>query len=477
MAGGGIPLTNIDLHILIGQSNMEGRADMANLPVFYQGALTNVKIWGGSSFANMNSTLNNNQYPSQLNQFGPEFGYLLPHANRQLTDQYCVKYALGSTGLYPGSSAVTADNPSALDWSPSTGGLYTNLITELTAAKAWLNSNGFAPRIKSILWIQGERDSNNETWANAYAANLEDLFFTNLIPDLSAIDNTVNASTLPVIIHRIHSGFASTYLSTVRAAQYTFKSNHTNVYIFDTDFFPLKSGDPSHFDWLGQIYLGQNALALLRQNFALNEDWMASNPTSITVTDPADSITISNGSSSPALGFINAHSGTVTIQSNNAIGPAILATSGQVSMMGYFGWVNNSTPQSAHIFSLYKNTTNWVRMQSGNTADGSYFRLIIQIAGVNVYDLNVTAGSITSTQLIKITYDYSNSEIKFWYFSTTTGAWVQLGTTQTYSLATSGEQLYPYWTATDSATHVGGTSSFTRKLFLANSHFSSVFPL
>lgn len=464
-------VSDASLHILIGQSNMHGTADMSDLPSAYAGEKSNVKIWNGSSFENLNSTLNNNQYPVPNDHFGPEFSFLVDRANLTGQVQYCIKIALGSTGLYAGSSLVTGDNPGAKDWSPSTDGLYADLIEALDAAKIVLNNMDIEPRVASILWVQGERDAGNATWAAAYEANLEDLFFDNLIPYIeSEID--ITATNIPILIPRLQSLGGWSEINTIRTAQYNFFAAHSNVYLFDTDIFPLLV-DNIHYSFLGYLWIGQNALSKLSGNYELNEDWLAASPASITVTNPADSITITNGPNT--LLFSNAHSGTVSVYTNKAETGFVLASSGQVSVMCYMHWSDPTIPVSTHFFSLYKDDNNLARIQSRNTADGNRFRLTIRIAGTFVYDAEVSFNRIA---LVKITYDYATNEIKFWHMAltSTTNEWVQMGTTQTLSLATAGQQLKVLFSGSDSAADVGGDTGVYRKLFMQNALFNTAFP-
>ncbi len=465
--------TPVDVHILIGQSNMDGRGAMASLPSGYTGAKTNVQMYNGSAFVSLDSTANNNQYPVLSNQYGPEFTYLLDYANQTGRDQYCFKLSLGSTGLYPGSSAVTADNPTAKDWSPSTGGLYTDLINLITSGTAALRASGKIPVIKSILWMQGERDAGNATWAAAYGTNLTDLFFTNLIPFLQTINATVNSATIPIILPRIANSSGASDLATVRAAQLAFTVTYSNAKTFDTDFYPLNV-DNIHYGNLGFLWLGHNALSKLNLTYAYNEDFMAANPASITITDAADGVTITNGA--PSLIFANAHSGTVAIFANKAeTAFGLINSSGIVATSCFMTWNGTGIPVSAHIFSLYKDTTNFVRIQSRNSSVGADYRLIIQIAGVNVYDVNTAIGL---SSLVKITYDYSTNAVKFWVLTktSTTNLWVQMGTTQTAVLANAGTQLKTLITCTDAAADSGGTAGVYRKISMNNADYSTAFP-
>lgn len=75
------------------------------------------------------------------------------------------KYAVGGTGLF--------QNPNQNDWNVNSSGEVFDGFKS-----SWDNFVAQCPcpvEVLGIVWIQGEKDSSNNGWANAYAQNLQDL--------------------------------------------------------------------------------------------------------------------------------------------------------------------------------------------------------------------------------------------------------------------------------------------------------------
>lgn len=151
----------VSVVMLHGQSNASGREPMANLNSQYQGDLQWLKVWNGTTFVDINSTLNNNQYSDTYsnNEFGIEYklGDLL---NRNYSKTvYVFKQVQGGSYL-----ANTAPS-----WSSNPiGAEFTQLSTDLTALKEWELAGGYTINKMRFVWIQGEADSLTLANANAY---------------------------------------------------------------------------------------------------------------------------------------------------------------------------------------------------------------------------------------------------------------------------------------------------------------------
>jgi len=462
-AGGGQAGT-LDFHILAGQSNMKGnKSDVDNLPVRYKGEIAGVQIWNGSSFESLDVSTNNNQFPASTKDgaFGPEITYLVDQAQKTGRTQYVVKYAIGATGLAAGSSDQ--------DWSPQSEELYTALTTAISQAAASVDGT---VRIKSIFWMQGERDATNSTYADAYEENLEDFFFDSLIPFLKTIDSTVNENTIPIIVPRLHSSLPSVdypEADTVRAAQVSFANSHANVRIIDTDYYPLNE-DSIHFTDLGYLWLGHNALAKLNGNYILNEQWENANPAIVTVTDPADGVTIASGTSVPGLRISCDHAGISALFANRAEVPI---TEQSVSVSVWMSWNTTASQVTAHSLVLFKDSNNYIRLMARNTSDGANYRLIILQNGSSVYDFNTPH---PHGSLVKITYDHETNEIRFWVIErdSSTNEWVQMGTTQVFDM---DGLVSVTFTAPNNASDNGGASCDYRSLWITENDFETAFPI
>lgn len=109
-------------------------------------------------------------------------------------------------------------------------------------------------------------------------------------------------------------------------------------------------------------------------------------------------------------------------------------------------WATNSTSEDVCAMKLtnqatpatsneHSQTTN-AQISSRQSSGGKY-RLTAGTSSWNSYDLD---SSITKGKDVKIVYNTSNSEIKFYYWNTS--VWTQIGTTQTYDIDGAGNPLY-----------------------------------
>jgi hypothetical protein len=129
-----------------GQSNAVARnneADNSYLGITFP--ISKSKYWNNVSFTYENTVFGINQASDPAGNWGVEFrnAYNLSQSNRQ---NYLLKYAIGGTSM-------------ATTW----------LFGSYTIAKIMARSGR---AFKNFIWIQGETDSTNLAWANAYQANL-----------------------------------------------------------------------------------------------------------------------------------------------------------------------------------------------------------------------------------------------------------------------------------------------------------------
>lgn len=222
--------------LLAGQSNMDGRPSVADLPSPYNQPQTEVKIWNYWSGGGWDDLQGGFSTYNTGNLFGPEvsFGYAL---NEMFPDDdiYLVKYAEGGTSL-------------AEDWNPNgTGGHYNTLKAAANAALQDLTGDGLSPEVAGMIWMQGERDSQYADMAAAYETNL-----TNLI---TAARTDFSVPDMQFVVGRIATYFG-TYNAQVRAAQVAVAEGMDDVEWIDTDDLPWISGNPGHYNAAGQIELG-----------------------------------------------------------------------------------------------------------------------------------------------------------------------------------------------------------------------------
>jgi len=151
----------VSVVMIHGQSNASGRVPMAQLQSRLTGELQWMKVWNGTGFDNIDSTLNNNQYSDTQsgNEYGVEF-----ELGERLNLQY--EKTIYVFKQVQGGSYLANNAPS---WSRNPiGAEFTQLSNDLTALKEWELSNGYTINKMRFVWIQGEADSLVLAYANAY---------------------------------------------------------------------------------------------------------------------------------------------------------------------------------------------------------------------------------------------------------------------------------------------------------------------
>ena len=238
--------TPIKVFLLAGQSNMTGWASTSGLSADLSQSQPAVLIRANGDVYWKNAR--------KWLQCGPGFGHALGCFGPELT------FGKSVTGPVPGKKIAlikytVGGTELATRWRPpSSGGevgdLYVKFIYEIGISLATLDSN-YIPEIAAVLWMQGEYDAKNLSYANEYQYNL-----ANFINDIRA---KLNNPQLPFIIGMIDEQNLWPYSQIVRTAENTVAKTLSNVGIFDTRGFPT---DGVHYQRDGMIRLGQS--------FALN---------------------------------------------------------------------------------------------------------------------------------------------------------------------------------------------------------------
>jgi Carbohydrate esterase, sialic acid-specific acetylesterase len=247
-----LPPGSVDFYIIAGQSNC-GRSTVSEMSggeaAIYDVDFSNTYIQNPSASITpwtqinpgTNTKLGN---PNASDEFGPEVSLSKKLNDRDSHSHYILKYGLGNTDLYN-------------DWAP--GSTYRNALKSYME-DCVIDALGLGKKlnIKAFIWMQGENDATNLTWANAYEANLIDLVdeirthWATLVTDNSLGTPT----TMKCIIGRINgiSDSSEIYRTTVRTAQDNFVAGDGNAILIDTDSYPLK--DSVHYSATGQISFG-----------------------------------------------------------------------------------------------------------------------------------------------------------------------------------------------------------------------------
>lgn len=253
LAGGGSAITDVQVIVGAGQSNMSGRGTPAGVEfdpvdsrIFEFGS-------GASSITPAGVPLDMHDTPtglSPLTTFAREYARTLPPTTALLL----VPAAHGGTGF------TTA---APLTWdSTVSGGLYSDMINQTLAAIAAAQDLwGVVPSLGALLWHQGEADGALTT--AEYAAHL-DALISNARTDL-------NTPNLPVIVGQMSSDWVAQNAGPLRvqAAHIDTPARVSLTAFADSLPDTGREADLVHFGRTGVEHLGKtmfNALPVARAN-------------------------------------------------------------------------------------------------------------------------------------------------------------------------------------------------------------------
>lgn len=238
------------LVIHLGHSNCQGFADMNTLQAEYESTFTNIKAWGGSSFASLDYLVNNNQYPvSHRNtKFGIEFALLTLLQTTWNEDVYYFKYGIGGT-------KVAADG-AGTDWNVANKGEYAYVsMSELNKVLAYMwNTLGITDYEIYIVIHHGENDAVVEADSLAFTTNLTALI--NFI--LDNLSGTAFTNSIKFIgLGQNNNNQGQTYSNNVLISYPDVVANFPTRPIarFATNSYPLGSG--SHYNAAGYKSFGE----------------------------------------------------------------------------------------------------------------------------------------------------------------------------------------------------------------------------
>lgn len=154
----------IDLHVMGGQSNMQGwRSDARYYPADPRHLDSTIPFYYEAvDYASTNhqwETLHSQGGHFALGHFGPEVTFARSIKNYGFKPAI-FKFSFGSSSL-------------ETVWKgPGQGGLYDRMIRELQHSIKLLQQQGHQVTIRSFTWIQGETDAGSDDLANRYYYNL-----------------------------------------------------------------------------------------------------------------------------------------------------------------------------------------------------------------------------------------------------------------------------------------------------------------
>lgn len=238
-----------NLYIFLGQSNSRGAAPNADCHPSLSGAMTNIKMWNGTAFANFDVGVNQN-YPTPDGNHGILPAFLYNEQARLGTTIYALNYAIGATRL--------ADDGAGSDWlSTNSGELCDISKSTINNAIAYMWNTLNIRNINFIfIWAQGEADTTSSTYYNAYQTNL-----TNFINEQEAnlAGTALAASKKYWILTKLgtHTTYDATGVSTINTAMANIAAtNSTRIFTYDPVNKTLQV-DGHHYEASGYKAIGE----------------------------------------------------------------------------------------------------------------------------------------------------------------------------------------------------------------------------
>lgn len=243
---------NVDVYLLAGQSNMDGRGKTAELDAALKEPLKDVPIWYrqplGDSGGFQPLAPGFSIPPGHKGGLpGPTFGIELSFARVLLAKEpkQRIAFIKGSRG----GTTIEQWGPGQPGKPESQGECYKLYVDTIAKAIAALKAEGHTPTIRALLWHQGE--SNSKDTAEVYQAKLEKF--------IARIREDVGNPDLPVLVGEV---IDNGQRDGVRAAQKAIPSVVKNTVFVTCD--GLTSSDKgTHYDTKSVIEFGQRFAAAL----------------------------------------------------------------------------------------------------------------------------------------------------------------------------------------------------------------------
>ncbi len=179
--------------------------------------------------------------------------------------------------------------------------------------------------------------------------------------------------------------------------------------------------------------------------------------------------THSRFSQSNAINIANPHGQALSLFSDTMKSTKSLA-SGIVVAQSNLTWTTSSDSEAFGGLCLYVDDSNYASIVSRSSAvSGGNYRLRVVTSGSVSY--NNDDSGISKGKDVKIVYDVANTTIKFYYWDGS--AWVQMGTTQTFSL---GTPLIIALASQDDPGFNGANPITFDNLFLTKGDYSTQYP-
>lgn len=238
---------DVDVYILAGQSNMDGRGVAEQLPEQLRSVQREVLIY----YAHPADPKKQGEEPTRSDAWQPVgAGYSVPTRSRRIelpskTFGPEVSFAHAMNKAQPKGNRLAILKVSRggtnlkSDWSP-TGYMYQGLVKEIDKSLKALADKGHAATVRGVLWHQGESDSRH---VQTYPGELETL--------IANLREKLASPTLPFLIGEL----APTKPKAFREMQRKIAADNEGVFFVSSA--ELTTADKTHFDAASQVTLGQ----------------------------------------------------------------------------------------------------------------------------------------------------------------------------------------------------------------------------
>lgn len=248
--------TEVDMFIVMGQSNADGKAAFTSLDsktarsleglnrtgtLIHQSSINqSTKVYEEGVWEAYDPATN---AAASSGRFGPELGFsdtvkaIVDGGGNSTYDKpiAIMKFAKGATSLYS-------------DWDAPSGDCYTAMVQDIPNAKFDLGQANYKFNIRGMIWYQGESDAGSQAVAEAYETNLNTLF--------ADIRDRFDKPELPIVICKVaYETSPPAYIDTVRTAQQNVADADSNIIIVDTDGYERR--DAVHLGAKGMYEVGE----------------------------------------------------------------------------------------------------------------------------------------------------------------------------------------------------------------------------
>ncbi|QDT13749.1 sialate O-acetylesterase [Planctomycetes bacterium K23_9] len=179
--------------------------------------------------------------------FGPEIGFARTVAAKRPTPVAIIKVAFSGTHV-EGDWDPQAEPTNEFDWRDSQGACYRQLIDEYGRAIEGLQSRGFTPTARAMIWVQGESDANS-TMAPRYEANLREM--------VGALRSDIATPGMMLVLG-VNTEFSrgkNKFVPKIVASQKKLATQEESIIYVDTE--GATTFNAAHFDAAGTIDVGE----------------------------------------------------------------------------------------------------------------------------------------------------------------------------------------------------------------------------